>query len=442
MMLRVIVSLFLLVGALTSFQDSRVATPPTLSVPPPSQDYVDAPTPAITSPFGLNSDIAVRYAIIHGEQSLPTDLLAKTGAKWTREEFRWDWIQPQPDKWEWAYTDEMVALQTAEGISILGLLDYAVAWSAGKESDRPHYGMPDVQKWYNYVYEVAKRYQSKVLYWELWNEENTSLFWKPEPNAEQYTQILKAGYAAVKAANPKAKVLIGGTAGVDTKFFDQVAANGGWNYFDVLAVHPYLPRPSFDQGDLPGELVKAKNAVDKYGEKPIWITEVGWNSSTSGAGLGTEEQQAIYMVRTYLQALSSPGVEKLFWYEFHDDGANPIRDEHNYGLVKLDWKTLKAPFYAYQTMTKFLEGSRFVSWPNFGSAIHAYRFQGPNGRSVDVMWADAGGEQVELTGSSDTLAVHDLYGQPVSAGGANRVLQLKVGPEPVYVDYGPPRPQN
>lgn len=72
-----------------------------------------------------------------------------------------------------------------------------------------------------------------------------------EPNIHGYTgtsyePYLKACYLAVKAANPSAKVLIGGLSyayqGTNTSpvnFMNQLYAAGGGAYFDIANVHPY-----------------------------------------------------------------------------------------------------------------------------------------------------------------------------------------------------------
>ena len=47
---------------------------------------------------------------------------------------------------------------------------------------------------------VATRYKGKVSAYEVWNEPNGKVFWDPEPDAAQYTELLKAAYPAIKAA--------------------------------------------------------------------------------------------------------------------------------------------------------------------------------------------------------------------------------------------------
>ena len=59
------------------------------------------------SRIGLVADVGTRYGI-YGQQKQPIEVLSGRGAKWVKEEFRWDWVQPSRDQWTWAFMDEAV----------------------------------------------------------------------------------------------------------------------------------------------------------------------------------------------------------------------------------------------------------------------------------------------------------------------------------------------
>src|SRR5437588_116960 len=48
--------------------------------------------------------------------------------------------------------------------------------------------------------------------WEIWNEPNIPEFWSPAANVVQYAAMLKQADVAIKAADPTATVLTGGTS--------------------------------------------------------------------------------------------------------------------------------------------------------------------------------------------------------------------------------------
>lgn len=66
----------------------------------------------------------------------------------------------------------------------------------------------------------------------------------------------------------------------------------------------------------------------------------------------TREEQANLLQRMYLSYIAA-GVEKIFWYDLHDDGNLKEQPEHNFGLV--DWQANPKPSYhAYKEMTQAL----------------------------------------------------------------------------------------
>jgi polysaccharide biosynthesis protein PslG len=59
---------------------------------------------------------------------------------------------------------------------------------------------------------AAQRYAGKVGAYEIWNEPNAAPYYGPQPDPAGYTELLKAAYPAIKAADPDATV-IGGVVG-------------------------------------------------------------------------------------------------------------------------------------------------------------------------------------------------------------------------------------
>ena len=332
-------------------------------VPPLAQPTsVAAQTPA--SPFGVNGHVASRYGVFQ-KQQVPLDVMVAHNVSWTREEFRWDMVNPAPGRWDWGFTDEMVAKASERGINVLGLLAYSVGWAtpaAGVGSNQPVFAMPaNMDAYRTYVHTVVSRYRGRVSAWEVWNEPNHGAFWRPGPDPAEYARLLQVASSAIRAADPSAKVVIGGVSGADTNFLDQVVAAAGWDSFDIVAAHPYVAPRSPERGYLAdGELARLEAFVNRNGGgKPIWLTEIGWPSSQPGHwGVGDPVVQANYLVRGMVQAVASPRVERVFWYNWRNDGTDPNNDENNYGLVDNDWRTPKPAATAFRTLSKQLDGAR------------------------------------------------------------------------------------
>ena len=58
-------------------------------------------------------------------------------------------------------------------------------------------------------------------------------------DAEHYVKMLKACYQEIKKVNPDIPVIGIDCAGVDIDFMKKVFDAGGYEYMDVVSVHPY-----------------------------------------------------------------------------------------------------------------------------------------------------------------------------------------------------------
>jgi len=149
-------------------------------------------------------------------------------------------------------------------------------------------------------------------------------------------------------------VLFGGLASAwdDTHLYFQRVYNDylGTRRFDYFAVHPYAneiygPNPEiYMYADLPPN---HNTIVDKFmrtmsnhthGNKRVWVTEVGWNSSKGLPNrpichdpvLVTEAEQAAYLKPMFdtlfnkvtLWNQSTTAVEKVVWYQYMDIGID------------------------------------------------------------------------------------------------------------------------
>src|SRR3954469_11190968 len=94
--------------------------------------------------------------------------------------------------------------------------------------------------------QAAAHFKGKAAGWEIWNEQDAPKWWAgmpeldedhPDRDASKYVPLLKASYAAVKAADPGTPVVLGGLTGNDYKFVQSVYDNGGAGSFDVVATH-------------------------------------------------------------------------------------------------------------------------------------------------------------------------------------------------------------
>jgi polysaccharide biosynthesis protein PslG len=93
-----------------------------------------------------------------------------------------------------------------------------------------------------------------------------------------YGNLLKAIYPAIKGVDPGAQVLVAGLVSPEpaVSFLSAIAANGGWNSFDILSVHPYTDPKGSEEGQIGAASIgQVKTLADRLGAKPIWATEFG-----------------------------------------------------------------------------------------------------------------------------------------------------------------------
>ena len=100
------------------------------------------------------------------------------------------------------------------------------------------------------------------------------------------------------------------------------------NYFDAVAVHPYARRspltytPGDDDRRQTRRLERVRDALVARGagDKPLWITEVGWSTCRRAQDCVSESQQAAYFRDLFaLQRVRWSGyVAAVFVYALQD----------------------------------------------------------------------------------------------------------------------------
>lgn len=383
--------------------------------------------------IGINSHLATRYPDA-ATMSFPAAIVADLGVQWVREDLHWHRIQPQPDVWDWVFTDAALYTLRQQRLQVLGVLGPAVGWATPDPSDHPNlisFAPPDEAAFVAYATAVVRRYRHLVTHWQIWNEPDQAMFWRPAPDPQRYTRLLIATAQAIRAIDPTATIVLGGINPFDTTFLRAIAEYGGWNAFDVIAIHPYVDPLSPAEGNLIAAADGPRAIAARYGPKPIWATEVGWASGPGdrdALGLTNATQQAAYLTAAY-DALWRGGVSHVFWYMLKDDPHNPY-GLFAYGSGRADFSRPKPVATAMRHLatamahaadrassaTHLLTGSQPARWqrptqPNgsiqtdAGLLRLAYRF---TTRDNDYVAFELS-EPILLPSPTTALAIH-LYG--------------------------------
>jgi hypothetical protein len=310
---------------------------------------------------GINARFSETNTVDRDVVESQARLMEDAWLRMSRESFEWRRLEPRQGWFEWAKFDQAVNVAAAHNIGTLGRLEFSADWASSAPSSvtgsaREFYPPADPATFAAYARAVVHRYKDRIHVWEIWNEENSSTFWKPAPSASGYAALLKAAYAAIKAEDPTAKVVTGGTAGFDKAFVDGVIAAGAWSSFDTLGIHAYVA-PGPEASMFSTWIQNATAYLSGKGGKPLWITEFGW-STYSGSGSSyigvSEANQAAYLSRAYLVA-AQWGVGGIFPYELIEHGTSSTSVVDNYGLVEIGGR-IKPAYGAVRRVAEALDG--------------------------------------------------------------------------------------
>ena len=277
-----------------------------------------------------------------------------------RETFVWNRLEPRRGWFEWAKFDQAVEIAEAHGLGMVGVLAFSADWASTAPLDLPQSQRelyaPNASDFAAYVTAVVRRYGSRVHSWEIWNEPNHPKFWFPHPNPEAYATLLHAATAAIRSVDPHATIVLGGIVGTDVPYLDRLRAAGAWSDFDVLAIHGYV-RLSPEASGLGGWFDRAMAYVERYGAKPVWLTEICWPVSAAEPGIPaiTTTTQAAYIGRTFARAAEA-GVARVFWYNVIDHPSAAGSRYDACGLFDAGQQARPA-FSALKTIGAAFEGS-------------------------------------------------------------------------------------
>lgn len=316
---------------------------------------------------------------------LQSELAWNAGVRWQRILFYWDAIQPEwngqslPNRFA---SDAILKNELDRGFQLVGVIGNPPRWATGEGSVPKNLELPvddPNNNWARFVRQLASTYAGRIDTWVVWNEPDI----RPgQPGSTwngteaEYWLLLKTGYKAIKAGNPKATVAFAGTTyWADARdgrklFFERVleqgardpeaAANGF--FFDLVPFHIYSsPYKVY-------EVAQTYRAVMKrFGlDKPIWLTETNVvpaddpQASVPRAGARASlEEQASFVLQTVALARAA-GIERVQFYKMMD---GPIEGGEPYGLVRND-RTLRPAYLALQVAARYLLAEGTVAYTN------------------------------------------------------------------------------
>ncbi|HWD75986.1 MAG TPA: hypothetical protein VG371_12665 [Solirubrobacteraceae bacterium] len=356
---------------------------------PVPQGFVgmDADGPLLTPGSTINLDAQLRTMVASGVQTIrvafswaaaqPYATAADVPAA---ESSQYTGIGGVPT--DFAATDAIAAAAARRRLSILPTVLYAPSWDA-RPNTNPRGGIPQPRSdgaYAAYLTALIDRYGPRgsfwvqnpsiprmpIREWQIWNEPDVPAYWNP-PFARTYVALLRAAHAAIKRADPGAKVVLGALTGYAWSGLRQVyRISGARRLFDVVSVDAYTKLPA----NVIRSLQFVRGLMDQHGDraKPLLATELSWPSSV-GQGqvhydFDTTPAGQAHNLATLLPLLdrdrTALGLAGFDWYTWMGAESRGASDFNFSGLLKVHdgVVTAKPALAVFRRGALALEGCR------------------------------------------------------------------------------------
>lgn len=256
-------------------------------------------------------------------------------------------------------TDQIVLLASLYGLRLLPVVLYAPSWDSAtipaSVSPPPETGVPASPAPYaNYLTALIERYgphgtfwqqgagpRRPIRQWQIWNEPNFFFFWN-QPSLTAYAALLRASHAAIKAADPGAKTVLGALTNISWGYLAQLYRIPGMrSTFDEVAVNEFSSTPA----RVVRILGAVRRTMNRFGDarKPLLDTELSWTTAhgtpggvfdwdTTPAGQARNVAAIVPLLAAHRRAL---GLAGFFYYTWVDDESNTHSDWNFAGLLRV-----------------------------------------------------------------------------------------------------------
>ena len=385
---------------------------------PPLHLAPDAPVRhSDLDPYGVNVFLNEEADPAKREESVR--LAAEAGFHWLRQEFPWQDIEihgkgdfedrrNQPYRSAWDKYDHIVDLADKYGMEMIVRISTPPAWSRHAGESMGAFAPPDnYGDFGDFVYALVNRYRGRVRYYQIWNEPNIYPEWGSYSiSPEDYTGLLKIAATRAREANPNVVIISGALASTialqpdaappnnalnDLLFLQRMYDAGAAPYFDVMAMQAYglwsgptdrrmHPRVmNFGRPQFVRDLMVANGDE----QKPIWISEMGWNAVPDNVpdkrfGQASLEQQARFSPIAYQRVQEEwpwAGVVNT-WYlkRATDEWFKQGRPEAYFRLLDPDFKVQPV----FESLKAYVTGGNPTVYQGIHSPLHwAIRAEGP-----------------------------------------------------------------
>jgi hypothetical protein len=311
-----------------------------------------------------------------------------------------------------------------------------------------------LEQYGDYVQNVVRMTRKYDAMYEIWNEYNLRVAYEPkaprlsgegDPSdiraAVHYAKIANVGVAAVKRADPTAKVLVG-AVGIDPdwKWTMGIVKHGALRGADGLSVHVYNnclspdDRGAAEMIDRLSDLQSRLRAVRGGQTTPIYVTEFGWSTITPATKCGlTPERQGYAFAHYILQTAAIPWLKGSWAYELKDEGERPESIEDNFGIYRYDDTPKPSACFAAQAR-RLIENAKSVELRRTKSDAFVLRGWSA-GRQFVAVWSSRVNPRSVFSFAGDVRKVRFMCGRTVQS-----TSSIPLSQAPVIAEFGANQP--
>ena len=299
-------------------------------------------SPAVGAPKADGAGVPVSFFGVVPQADLQPHDYARIGRLGVtlRIGVHWSEIERQRGQFDFAPLDRLVAEAGRRGVRLLPVIYGSPAWAASEPARPPLRGAA-ARSWRRFLITVVRRYGgaaagaearvgAPIRIWQVWNEPNFRLFWKPRPSARGYARLLRASARAIRTVDPRATIVAAGVAPVESgmrpyAFMRRLYRTAGAaDSFDVAALHPYSTTLPMLVSQV--RRMRYEMRLGGDGRKPLLISELGVASGPryrSPFDLGLSGQ-ARFLARAYRALLRNRQhwrIAGAYWFSWRDLGG-------------------------------------------------------------------------------------------------------------------------
>lgn len=292
----------------------RTLAPPPLYVEVGPQQTVQTDHPILCVHTRLNDEVE-EWKIQRTLQ-----MVREMGATTIVEFFPWPYVENTEGQFRWDHMDTIVEHARAQGLEIIARLGMVPEWAQpsaeelGFEPSLNYLDDTHIDDFAAFVEAFTAHYRGQINTIILWNEPNLAVEWGYQPaDPARYVRLLQAATPAARRGNPDITVLAGALAPTieppgspyglnDIDYLTALYEAGFAGLFDELAVHTYgliyppEAPPAPDVIDY-RRVELLRQVMEAYGDdKPVVITETGWNDHPRWTKAVTPAQRITYTI--------------------------------------------------------------------------------------------------------------------------------------------------